>query len=71
MALDERLMSRIKARARREGLSFQDLANELLRIGIEAAERRPRRRRLPVHDMGEALVDVADREALLDVMDGR
>lgn len=70
MALDERLIERIRDKARRESRPFQDCANELLRLGLEASARSttpppP----LPTFSLGEALVDIADREALYQVLD--
>ena len=71
LALDERVLAKIKQRARREKRTLQDVANELLRRGkeherlkVDAPEP------LPVFGLGEARVDIADREALLDLMDG-
>lgn len=70
IALDERIYARIKQMAEREGRYFQECANELLRLGLEAADRGtvpplP----LPVHSLGVPLVDIGDRDALLDVLD--
>jgi hypothetical protein len=70
MALDERLIERIREKARREGKPFQDCANELLRLGLEAsAQSTTPPPPLPTFSLGEALVDIADREALYQVLD--
>jgi hypothetical protein len=70
IALDERLLNRIRAKARREGRHFQDCANDLLRIGLERVDR-PQRpiKLLPTFSLGSSSVDIADREALLDILD--
>ncbi len=70
IALDERLLSRIRTKARREGRHFQDCANDLLRIGLERVDH-PQRpiKLLPTFSLGSSSVDIADREALLDVLD--
>lgn len=70
LALDERLLAQIKAKARREGRKLQDCTNEILRLGLEA-EALPRRRSksLPTFDLGKTTVDISDREALYDLMD--
>ncbi len=70
IALDERIISRIRAKARREGRHFQDCANDLLRIGLERIEHPQRQKKsLPSFSLGTSTVDVADREALLDMLD--
>ncbi len=70
VALDERLFEKIKDKARREGRPFQDCANELLRLGLEASSRSVEPPRpLPSYSLGEARVDIADREALYEVLD--
>jgi hypothetical protein len=71
LALDERIYERIKAKARREHRHFQDCANDLLRLGLgaEATRARVKPKPLPVLHGGRLLVDVADREALYDVME--
>ena len=70
LALEERLFERIKELARREGRYFQDCANELLRLGIEARSRGPDRLDpLPVYSLGVPTVDIADRDAVFDILD--
>jgi plasmid stability protein len=67
------LLRRLKERAAREGRSMQDLANELLRDGLQ---RRESPGGYELHLEGwEARehpgVDLLDRNALFDLMDGR
>jgi hypothetical protein len=72
LALDERLLARLRARARREGKQVQECANELLRLGLQAVEATgppATGLELPVFSLGEPRVDVADREALHDLLD--
>lgn len=47
----------IKRAMRERGLSFKEAVNEAIRAGMTAPARRPEPS-LPVHDMGEPLVDV-------------
>jgi len=70
LALDERLLARIREKARREGRTIQDCTNELLRLGFDAGkESRRAAEPLPVFDLGPAAVDLADREALYELME--
>lgn len=71
MALDERIYERVLEMARRQGRTFQECANELLRAGLDAVQRRPRAKGdpLPVFDLGEPAVDLGDRDALYDLME--
>jgi hypothetical protein len=70
LALDDRLYERIREISRIEGRQIQECANDLLAAGLAARSRRqPAAEPLPVFSMGEARVDLADREALLDVLD--
>ena len=72
IALDERLLQRIRKKARREGRAVQDCVNELLALGLAAsAQRADVADPLPTFSLGAAAVDVADREALYDLMEGR
>ncbi len=70
VALDDRIYERVRDLARRSGRTFQECANELLRAGLDAATRSATRRKpLPVFDFGEPAVDLADRDALYELMD--
>lgn len=70
LALDDVLIELIKERARQQARTFQDCANELLRLGLDVADRgadppRP----MPVFSLGTASVDIADRDALYQLME--
>ena len=70
LALDDRTYERIREMARCEGRQIQECANELLKAGLAARSRKTAPPRpLPVFSMGAARVDVADRDALYDLMD--
>lgn len=70
LALDERVIEQVRNKARREGSTFQECANKLLRIGLEAsASVRKKTKPLPNYSLGKASVDVADRDALYDLME--
>jgi hypothetical protein len=69
-ALDERLLERIRRRARRENRTVQDCINELLRRGMDVSEgRQTRPRPWPTLHLGGILVDLADRDALQQIFD--
>ena len=70
IALDERVIERIREKARAEGKSFQDCANELLWLGLQAAKALQRKPKpLPVFQLGAAKVDIADRVGLCDLLE--
>ena len=65
-------MRRLKARAAHDKRSLSALVADLIASGLADVDR-PRDEKtippLPVFDMGKALVDVADREALYAAME--
>ena len=72
LKIDEAVLRQLKQKADSEGISLQDLANRLLRRGLAA----PQQPAYVVHLKGWAAatqpgVDILDREALFDVMNGR
>jgi hypothetical protein len=72
LILPDRLMRRLKARAARDQRSLSALVADLIASGLADLDQ-PRDATaippLPVFDMGKALVDVADREALYAAME--
>lgn len=73
LAVDDDLLKRIKERAAREGRTFQDVANELLRQAL--AQQKPKKSAKLVLRGWTAIerpgVDLLDRDKLFDLMDGR
>lgn len=70
LALDERILEKIRRLARKRGRTVQECANWLLRQALEGAEEKGRPDPWPACSLGKPAVDIADREALLDFMDG-
>lgn len=73
LAIDDDLLKRIKEKAAREGRTFQDVANELLRHALHQQSPR-RRRKLALRGWKASArpgVDLFDRDKLFDLMDGR
>lgn len=70
LVIDETILRRLKRLAAAEGRTLSDVTQEVLRRGLGTRPRAPRTPvELPVFDMGAPLVDIANRDALLDRMD--
>ncbi|HVT04856.1 MAG TPA: DUF2191 domain-containing protein [Thermoanaerobaculia bacterium] len=70
---DDDLLKKIKGQAAREGRTFQDVANELLRQALRQQKAKPS---LTLTLRGwkakeQPGVDLFDRDKLFDLMDGR
>lgn len=70
LMIPDELYRTIKQRAAADQRTVSDMVTELLHAGLRAAKQRavalpP----LPSWDMGEARVNIADRDALWDAMD--
>ena len=59
----------LKRQAAERGTTLSELAAELLRRGLTERPKPAKLRPLPSFDMGPFKVNVADREALYDVLD--
>ena len=71
LAIEDRLLRRLKEKAAREGSTLQQVANELLRQGLDMRPQRlDYRLELEGWDAAELPgVDVLDRDKLLDFLD--
>ena len=70
--LDAGLLREAKKRAADEGTTLTDIVERALRTALEAPEpREPYIFDFPTVHGGRPLVDVADRDALYDLMEGR
>ena len=73
LAIDDDLLRRIKEKAAREGRTFQEVANDLLRHALH--HQRPQRAtKLELRGwtaQERPGVDLLDRDKLFDLMDGR
>ena len=71
LKIDESVLRRLKQRAAAEGTSLQDLANQLLRRGLLTTDRSPYTLTLKGWKATtQPGVDILDRDALFDVMNG-
>lgn len=72
LKIEDRLLRRLKQKAAAEGRTLQDLANELLRRGLATADRTPYSLVLKGWEAElQPGVDIRDRDALFDLMNGR
>jgi hypothetical protein len=71
LTIDDQVMSRLKQEAPKQGRTMSELVEVALRRLVDERPSRKRLPRLPGFDGGGQLVDVADREALYGVMEGR
>jgi hypothetical protein len=72
LVVNDTIMKRLKAEAARQGLTISELVESALRRLLETP--RPKQIKLPPlpsYNLGDALVDIADREALYQAMEGR
>lgn len=70
LMIPDALYGRIKQRAAASGRTISDSVTELLQAGLRASNERARTLPpLPTSDMGEAKVDIADRDALYRAME--
>ncbi len=70
--IDDSLMQRLKREAARQGKTMSQLVEAALRLLFQQVRReRPELPPLPSFSSGGALVDVANREALYEAMEGR
>jgi len=70
LAIEDRLLRRLKEKAAREGRTLQEVANELLSLGLDMRpQRSDYRLELEGWDATELPgVDVLDRDKLLDIL---
>ncbi len=69
LVLPDNLVRTLKRRAAERGTTLSQIVAEALTRGLETAPALDLPR-LPTHRMGKPRVDVADRNALYDAMDG-
>jgi hypothetical protein len=69
--IDDGVMVRLREEAARRGTTLSALVEAALRLLLEQPPSRAELPALPAFDGGGALVDLADREALYQAMEGR
>lgn len=71
LQIDDRLASRLKREAARQGRTMSELVEMALRLLFRAPPPATEIPELPSFDCGGSRVDVADRSALYEAMEGR
>jgi hypothetical protein len=71
LSLPDPVAARLKQEATRRGMTMSALVEEALRRLLDAPDDPAPLPPLPRWNSGGALVDIADRDALHDAMDGR
>lgn len=69
--IDDTVMAQLKREAVRRGRTMSDLVESALRRSFKANRKREPLPPLPSFDSGGALVDIADRDALYQAVEGR
>jgi hypothetical protein len=71
--IDDTVMNRLRRQAARQGKTMSELVEAALRLFFQSGPQKPKKklRPLPTFHGGKPLVDIADRNALYDVMEGR
>jgi hypothetical protein len=69
--IDDTVMATLKREAHRQGRTMSDLVETALRTLFRAQRQRSPLEPLPVFRSGGTLVDIANRDALLDTMEAR
>ncbi len=71
LVIDEQIMKRLREEAARQGTTISKLVEAVLRCALESPPRTGKAPVLPSFDGGGCLVDIADRDALYQAMEGR
>lgn len=70
--IDDGVMVCLKQEAARRGVTMSELVETALRLLLQQQQQRPTTLEpLPTFDSGGAYVDIADRDALYQAMEGR
>lgn len=69
--IDDSVMARLKREAAKQGRTMSELMEAALRLFLRAQREKQDLPPLPTFDFGGDLVDIADRDALYDAMEGR
>ena len=69
--IDDKVMAELKREAVRQGRTMSEMVESALRLLLRSHRRREKVIALPTFRSGGALVDIADRDALYQAMEGR
>lgn len=71
LSIDDTVMAQLKRESARQGRTMSELVEAALRGFFKAQRQRTELPPLPVFRSGGCLVDIADRDALYQAMEGR
>ena len=71
LKIDDSVMARLKEEAARRGCTMSELVESSLRLFLQAEKTRSKMPPLPKFKSEGPLVDIADRDALYQAMEGR
>jgi len=71
LMIDDVIFSHLKEEAARQGRTMSELVESALRLFLTRPRKQPRLPPLPSFNGGRLLVDVSNRDALYDAMEGR
>ena len=69
--IDDTVMAELKREAARQGRTMSELVETALRVLLRSHRKRSPLPPLPKFDCGGTLVDISDRDALYQAMEGR
>ena len=69
--IDDTVMAELKREAARQGRTMSELVESALRLLLRSHPNQEKQVPLPTFHSGGALVDIADRDALYQAMEGR
>jgi len=69
--IDDTVMTELKSEAARQGRTMSDLVESALRLALRSQRKREKIVALPTFCSGGTLVDIANREALYQALEGR
>ena len=71
LSIDDSVMLRLKREAARQKRTMSEMVEAALRLYLRKPRKGAEQPDLPTFDSGGALVDIADRDALYQAMEGR
>ena len=69
--IDDRVMAELKREAARQGRTMSEMVESALRLLLSSQRKKDKMVALPIFRSGGLLVDVADRDAWYQAMEGR
>jgi hypothetical protein len=69
--IDDKVMVELRREAARQGRTMSEMVESALRLLLRSHRKREKLGALPTFRSGGALVDIADRDALYQAMEGR